>query len=104
LNQGLWNGGVDIVMAHVVADAIGTPSQSQFGEVARAQNNPVVKVRQTEEMRSTLSRLNILERDVIDGFTAVERMSDVLQHLQTGGANVDLTGRGTNRTHQGVGI
>ena len=53
-------------MAHVVADAVGAPAERELGEVAGAEHERLVMVREPEEIIGAQPRLHVLERDVVD--------------------------------------
>ena len=86
-------------MAHMVADAICGPAQRQFRQVAGAQHERLVLVRQPEQIVGPQPRLHILEGDVVDRPTLGVGMADVLEHLFGGGADVDLGARNAQRGH-----
>ena len=44
LDQGFRHGSVDVVVRHLIADAVGRPPQRHFAEVAGAQHEAVVEV------------------------------------------------------------
>ena len=48
LDEGLGDGGVDVVVGHMIADAIRRPPQGQLAQVARTEDYPVLEVRQAE--------------------------------------------------------
>ena len=90
LYESFGDAGVDVVMAHVVADAEGAPSERELGQVARSQDDAAVCVRQAEEIVGSQARLDVLEGDVVDLLAPAEGMAHVFEHLQGGGANVDF--------------
>jgi hypothetical protein len=73
LDQRLRHAGIDRVMAHLIADAIGAPAQSQFGQIASADHEAVALIGEAEEIIGAQARLHILERDVIDGLAPARR-------------------------------
>ena len=85
LDQGLRHARVDGVMRHVVADAVGTPSERQLAEVTGADDHRVVQIGEPEQMVGALARLYVLEGDVVVVVAADVRMADVLEHLQADG-------------------
>uniref|UniRef100_A0A0N4ZIW7 LigA n=1 Tax=Parastrongyloides trichosuri TaxID=131310 RepID=A0A0N4ZIW7_PARTI len=104
LDQGLRHPAVDVVVAHVVADAIGAPAQRQFRQVAGAQHEAVVLIGQAEQIVGAQARLHVLEGDVVHRLAVREGVADVAQHLFGGGANVDLGPRHAQRRHQRPGV
>jgi hypothetical protein len=44
LHEGLGDAGVDVVVAHLVADAVGAPAQRQLGQVAGPQHDAAALV------------------------------------------------------------
>ena len=65
LDQRLRHRGVDVVVAHLVADAVGAPAQRQFGQVAGADHDAVVVVGEPEQIVGAQARLHILKGDVV---------------------------------------
>src|SRR3979409_992817 len=72
LNQRLWDAGVYVVVGHLIPYSVSAPSERQFRKIARANDDAPVMVCQTEEIISPHSRLNVLERDVINGLAFTE--------------------------------
>ena len=66
LNQRFGNRDVHIVMRHVIADAVGRPSKSQFAQIARPEDQSLVQVGEAKKMRGPLAGLDVLERDIVD--------------------------------------
>ena len=66
LNQRLGHARVDAVMRHVIADAVGAPSERQLAQVAGADHQPAVEIGQAEQMAGALARLHVLEGDVVN--------------------------------------
>ena len=81
LDQRLRNARIDVVMRHLVADAVRAPAERQLRQITGPDDRRVVQVCQSKQMAGPLARLHVLERDVVDEFAARERMADVLQHL-----------------------
>ncbi len=81
LDQGLGHGGVDVVVRHVIAHAVGGPSQRQLTQIACPYDEGVVQIRQPEEVRGALAGLDILEGDVVDGLAGGVGVADVAHHL-----------------------
>ena len=104
LDQRLRNGAVDVVVGHVVANAIGRPAKREFTEIPRAEDERAVVVGETEEVRGPLTSLDVLEGDVVDGLPFAVGMADVAQHLQAGGADVEFSSSDPEGVHEGVGI
>ena len=104
LDERLGDRGVDVVVGHLVAHAVGTPAQGQLGQIAGAEDDRVVEVGQAEQVAGPLAGLHVLERHVVDRLALGERVAQVLEHLQAGGADVDLLGRHAQRLHQLPGV
>ena len=100
LDEGLRHARVHVVMRHVIADAVGAPSERELRQVARADDDGSVLVRQAEQMTRALARLHVLESDVVHGLAGDEGVADVLQHLQAARADVDLGRRAAHRSHE----
>jgi hypothetical protein len=75
---------------HVVADPVRSVPQGQFGKITGSDDQPVVHVRKTKEMRGALSGLNVFERDVVDRLPMRKRVVKVAKHLLRRGADIDL--------------
>ena len=67
LDQRLGDRGVDVVVRHLVADAVGRPAERQLGEVAGAEHERAVVVGQPEQVRGPLAGLDVLVGDVVLG-------------------------------------
>src|SRR5205085_12525080 len=63
LDEGLRHAGVDVVVRHLVADAVGAPAQRELGQVARADDDAAAVVREAEEVRSEERRVGKECRD-----------------------------------------
>ena len=70
LDQRLGHRGVDVVVRHLVADAVGGPAERQLGQVAGAEHDPPVVVGQAEQVRGPLAGLDVLVGDVVLGLAA----------------------------------
>ena len=103
-DQGLRHPAVDVVVAHMVADAIGGPAQRQFRQVAGAEHEGAVLVGQSEQIVGAQPRLDVLEGDVVDRLALGERMTDGLQHGGRGRPDVDLGAGDAQRLHQRPGV
>ena len=103
-DQGLRHAAVDIVVAHMVADAIGGPAQRQLRQVAGAQHKGAVLVGQPEQIVGAQPRLDVLEGDVVHRLALGERMADGLEHGLRGRPDVDLGPGHTQRLHQRPGV
>jgi hypothetical protein len=55
--------------------------ERQLAQVAGAQHQRVVVVREPEEVRGALARLHVLEGDVVHRLAVGIRVADVAQHL-----------------------
>ena len=104
LDQGLGDAGIDPVMAHLVADAVGRPAQRQLGEVAGADDEAAALVGEAEQIVGPQPRLNVLEGDVVDRLPLGEGVAHVLEHLHRRRADVDLLADDAERLHQRPGI
>ena len=93
LDQRLRHAGVDVVVRHVIAHAVGAPAQRQLGQIAGADHQRVVQVGQAEQMAGALAGLHVLERDVVHRLALREGMADVLEHLHAARPDVDLVAR-----------
>ena len=72
LDERLADRAIDVVVRHVVADAVGHPAQRQLAQVARAQHQRVVQIGQAEQVRSPLARLHVLECHVVHRLAAAK--------------------------------
>src|SRR4051812_34263931 len=99
LNERLRHRDVHAIMRHMVADSMCHPTESQFAQVAGANNNSVVQVRQSKEVRSPFAGLDIFKGDIVNGFATGKRVLDVLEHLEAGGLDVDLLPSDTEHFH-----
>ena len=100
LDQRLRHAGVDVVVRHVVADAVGAPAERQLAQVAGADDQAAVQVGEPEQVAGALAGLDVLERDVVDRLAARIRMADVGQHLLAARPDVDLVRAAAHRRHQ----
>ena len=66
LDEGLRHAGVDGVVAHLVADAVGRPAERELRQVGRADDHAAVLVREPEEEVGADAGLDVLERDVVE--------------------------------------
>ena len=66
LDQRLGHPGVDVVVRHLVADAVGAPAQRELGEVAGAEHDAAAMVGEAEEVVGAQPRLDVLEGHVVD--------------------------------------
>ena len=90
LDQRLRHAGVDVVVRHLVADAVGAPAQRQLGEVAGAQHDPAALVGGAEQVVGAQPGLDVLERDVVHRLARRERVAQVLEHEPGGLGDVEL--------------
>ena len=104
LDQRLRHAGIDVVVRHLVADAIGAPAERQFRQVAGAEHDPVDMVGGTEQVVGAEARLHVLEGDVVDRLPAAVGMTEVGQHLPRRRADIQLMRRHADRRHQPVRI
>src|SRR3546814_10071253 len=100
LDQRLRNAGVDAVMAHMVANAVGAPAKREFREITGAEDEAAVLVRQAEQVISAQAGLHIFECDIKDGFAVGIGMTDIFEHSLGGRLDVDLFGGDATRRHQ----
>ena len=104
LDQRLRDAGIDGVVAHLVAHAIGAPAEREFRQVARADDEAAVLVGEPEQVIGPETRLHVLEGDVVDRLAAGEGVAHILQHLACGGTDVDLGRLDPESAHQLPGI
>ena len=104
LDQRLGHAGVDVVVAHLVTDAVGAPAERELGEVPGAEHDRVVVVCQPEQVVGAQPGLHVLERDVVHRFAAGEGMAEIAQHLPGGRPDVQLLLRHAERGHEGDGV
>lgn len=104
LDEGLGNGDVDVVVGHVVADAVSAPTEGEFAEVAGAEDKGVVEVGEAEEMAGAFASLDVFEGDVVLLFAVGEGVFDVAEHLEAGGLNVDFGAGDAEGLHEFVGV
>ena len=84
LDQGLGHAGVDGVVRHLVADAVGAPAQRELGEVAGAEHDAAAVVGEPEEVVGAQPGLHVLEGHVVDRLAVGERVVHVGEHLPRG--------------------
>ena len=104
LDQGLRDRGVHVVVRHVIADAVRAPTQRQFAQIARPENDPIVKIGQSEQMRGALAGLHVLECDIIDPLAFANGWPMSLQHLHAAWPDIDLACADPQRFHERVRI
>ncbi len=104
LDQGLRQRAVDVVVAHLVADAVGVPAERDLRQVAGAEHEARMLVGQAEQVVGAKARLHVLEGHVIDLLALGEGVADVLQHAQRGRLDVDLLAGDPQRLHQRPGV
>ncbi len=98
-HQGLGHRGIDRVHAHVVA-VVGGPSQGQFGQVARTDDQTLGLIGQVHEQLGTFAGLDVFEGYVVTGRVVVD-VTEVLIH---GRLDVDGLGGYAQEFGQGQGI
>ena len=74
LDQRLRHAGIDVVVRHLVADAVGAPAQRQFRQIAGADDDAVVLVGEPEQVVGAQARLHVLEGHVVDRLALAERV------------------------------
>ena len=104
LDQRLGDAGVDVVVGHVVADAVGAPAEGEFTQVARTDDKGVSQIRDAEQVRGPLSGLDIFEGDVVNRLSLRIGVADVLEHLHAARPDVDLICLHAQRLHQAQGV
>jgi len=104
LNEGFGDADIDVVMRHVVSDAVGAPAQRQFAQVACSHHQRSSHVGQAEKMSRALSGLNVFKRDIVNFFPAGEGVFYVFEHLQAGRPDVDFVRFHAQRLHQPVRV
>jgi hypothetical protein len=70
LDQRLRRAAIDVVMAHVIADAVGAPAEREFGEIAGADDEAAFLVGETEEVVGAQARLHVFVGDIVHRFAA----------------------------------
>src|SRR3546814_11956570 len=70
LDQRLRNAGVDAVMAHMVANAVGAPAELAFRAITAAEDEAAVLVRHAEQVISAHAGLHIFDCDIKAGLSA----------------------------------
>ena len=85
LDERLRHAGVDVVVRHLVADAVGAPAQRELGEVAGAEHDAAAVVGQPEQVVGAQAGLHVLEGDVVDRLAVGEGVADVVEHLPAAG-------------------
>src|SRR5229473_2766504 len=91
---------VDVVMRHMVADSVGHPAQRQLAQIPCAQNQSLVQIGQTEQVRGALASLDVFERNVINFLSAGEGVVNIAEHLQAGRANIELSASYPESSHE----
>ena len=76
--------GVDGVVRHLVADAVGAPAQRELGQVAGADDEAAAVVGEAEEVVVAQPGLDVLEGDVVDLLAVGVGVVEVLEHLLGG--------------------
>ncbi len=104
LDQSLRHAGIDGIMGHLIADAIGAPAEREFGKIAGAEHQGLMHIGETEEIVGAQARLNILEGHVIELLALGEGMFDVGEHLPRRRLDVELVTCDGERLHQGERI
>ena len=94
-DQGLWNAGIHAIHAHVVA-IIGSPSQSQFREVAGTDNHSSHLICQVHQDLGTFTCLRIF----IGYIMHAGIMTDVLEVLGYRLGDADFLDGDTEALHQ----
>ncbi len=98
-HQGLGDGGVDAVHAHVVA-VVGGPAKCQLGEVSRADDHATLLVGDVHENLRALAGLAVLVRDVTHGLV----VADVRKVLAHGGGYAYLAQLAAQGVTEGGGV
>src|SRR3954452_14314023 len=104
LDERLGHPAVDVVVAHLVADAVGGPAERELRQVAGPEHDPVALVGDPEQEVRAQPGLDVLEGDVVDLLAARERVADLLEHQLGGRRDVDLLGGDPERIHQLVRV
>ena len=104
LDQGLGDAGVDIVVGHVVADAVGAPAEGEFAQVARADDQGVSQIGDAEQVRGPLAGLDVFKGDIVDRLPLGKGVADILEHLHAARPDVDLVRFHAQRLHQAEGV
>jgi hypothetical protein len=101
LHEGLGDAGVDAVVRHLVADAIGAPAERQLGQVAGPKDDAAALVGGAEEEVGAQAGLDVLEGDVVDLRALAGGVAQVLEHLSCGRADVEFLPRDRQGLHEG---
>ena len=104
LDQRLGDRGVRVVMRHVVADAVGAPAERQFRQIAGADHQPAIVVRQPEQVVGAQPGLDVLEGHVVERLALRRGVADIGKHLIGRRADVDLGAADPQRLDQPPGI
>src|SRR5271165_4559486 len=100
LDKRLGNRGIHVVVAHLVADAVCAPTQSQFRQVSGSHHQRVVKISETKKERRSCAGLNVLVGDIVLSDSFRRRMINVSQHLSSGLSKIDLLSRDAEASHE----
>ena len=103
LDERLGHGAVDVVMRHLVADAIGAPAEREFRQIAGADHDGAMAVGEPEKERAARAGLHVFIGRVVDLLAARGRMIDIGKHPPAGVGNVDFLRRDAERAHQPPG-
>src|SRR3546814_11350742 len=79
LDQRLRNAGVDAVMAHMVANAVGAPAEREFREITGAEDAAAVLVRQPAPVIRAQAGLHIFECAIQEGFAVGLGLTDLFE-------------------------
>ena len=85
LDQGLGDRRIGVVMRHLIADPVGAPAETELGEVAGADHQPAIVVRQPEQVIGAQSGLDILVGHVVHGLAGRRGVPDVLSICRAAG-------------------
>src|SRR5581483_6429423 len=80
LDQCLGHRRVDVIVAHLVADAVGRPTKGKLRHVAGPEHEAVALVCSAEQDVGPETRLHIFEGEVILRLSRRERMLEAAQH------------------------
>jgi lysophospholipase L1-like esterase len=77
LYQRLRNRGIDVVVRHLIAHAIGAPAERKLGKISSAHNQGTIAVGEPKQIIGPQSGLNVLEGDIIDRLAAREAADEM---------------------------
>ena len=104
LDQCLGQARIDVVMRHVIANAISAPAQRRFREVACADHQRAFMVGRAEEIVGAQARLHVLECHIVLGASFSVRVAEIGQHALGRRADINLAPGDTHGICQRDGL